>query len=308
MKNIGYFDDKNREYVVTEMFPRRPLKNFLWNDGMITEVNQFGFGAGKACIDKDFRTVVSDYRLVYLKDGETGEIYDANRNFKNKPFSEFFARVGLGYQITESLYNGIRTRLTVLVPERDYAEMHRVTVKNETDGRKRFQLYYYVHPSVNLNCHDACGKAYADEKQNMLYFSFRTFPKVSDYSDIFLSADRKARAFELTEEAFFGTYGGVSDPCALRKESLSGALPSFEPAYAGVLQYSVELDAGEEQDFFFTVGTVRDRKEAERLAKTYTGGAAFQRELTALKAQAEELIRKTLIQTDDGYLNSMVNI
>lgn len=49
----------------------------------------------KACIDNDFRVIVKDMRLVYVKDRETGEFYDINRNFKNLPFDKFQCRIGL---------------------------------------------------------------------------------------------------------------------------------------------------------------------------------------------------------------------
>ena len=44
----GYFDDEKREYILEDMFPLRPLKNFLWNEKMLLELDQFGFGPSKA--------------------------------------------------------------------------------------------------------------------------------------------------------------------------------------------------------------------------------------------------------------------
>ena len=46
---IGYFCDKNREYVIENMRPVRPLKNYLWNDTTFAELNQFCFGTTKSC-------------------------------------------------------------------------------------------------------------------------------------------------------------------------------------------------------------------------------------------------------------------
>ena len=40
----GYFDNKNKEYIITDMRPRRPLENYLWNEEFLSHVNHFGFG------------------------------------------------------------------------------------------------------------------------------------------------------------------------------------------------------------------------------------------------------------------------
>ncbi len=41
------FNDSKKEYVIENMYPKRPLMNFLWNDEYIAVVNQFGFGKGR---------------------------------------------------------------------------------------------------------------------------------------------------------------------------------------------------------------------------------------------------------------------
>ena len=110
--NVGYFADKEREYIIENMYPVRPLKNYLWNDTIFAELNQFCFGNSKCCINKEFKPLVSDVRLMYIKDEESGDMYDCNRNFAKRPFEKFQAKVGLGYQTTESTYGGLKTALT----------------------------------------------------------------------------------------------------------------------------------------------------------------------------------------------------
>ena len=43
-KEIGYFNDINRTYGIEEMFPRRRLTNYLWNEDFIAATDQFGNG------------------------------------------------------------------------------------------------------------------------------------------------------------------------------------------------------------------------------------------------------------------------
>ena len=135
MNKTGYFDNKNREYIIENMYPRRPLKNFLWNEGFILDLDQFGFGLSKACINKVFRPLIYDCRIIYLRDNDTGEWYDINRNLLNKKFDMHRTHVGLGYHVVESEYNQIKADFTVLVPQKNFVEMHRVGLENK--GNKK---------------------------------------------------------------------------------------------------------------------------------------------------------------------------
>ena len=150
MKKTGSFNNQKREYLIENMFPRRPLKNFLWNEGIILSLDQFGFGLSKACIKKEFRSVVREFRLVYIRDDETGEFYDVNRNFGDKPFDLFQTRVGIGYHTVESKYKGLSSSFTILVPENDFVEMHRLVLTNERDVTKSFSAYTYINLWVNI--------------------------------------------------------------------------------------------------------------------------------------------------------------
>ena len=85
----GSFYDEKREYIIENMRPIRPLKNYLWNDTTFAELNQFCFGNSKCCINKEFKPLVNDVRLMYIKDEESEEIYDCNRNFAKRSFEKF---------------------------------------------------------------------------------------------------------------------------------------------------------------------------------------------------------------------------
>ncbi len=42
----GFFDDKNKKYVIKDMKPRRPWLNYLWNDRTVCQCDQFGAQCG----------------------------------------------------------------------------------------------------------------------------------------------------------------------------------------------------------------------------------------------------------------------
>ena len=38
----GYFDKEKNEFVITNMYPIRPLLNYLWNEETVASCDQFG--------------------------------------------------------------------------------------------------------------------------------------------------------------------------------------------------------------------------------------------------------------------------
>ena len=43
---MGFIDER-KEYVIENMFPKRPWMNYLWNEEYIVIMNQFGMGKGR---------------------------------------------------------------------------------------------------------------------------------------------------------------------------------------------------------------------------------------------------------------------
>ena len=157
----GYFYDEAKEYVITDMFPRRKWLNYLWNDTAVCACDQFGFGTAWSVINGKRRgieggernlTLHGGERLVYIKDTETGEAYAANRNYGKLPFDTFECRVGLGYQKVIGEYKGVRTEFTVLVPLSGNAVQFNIKITNTGAGERQLQAYFYAQPKTEKYC------------------------------------------------------------------------------------------------------------------------------------------------------------
>ena len=108
----------NDEYIIKDMFPIRPLMNFVYNEKVIASYNQFGFGEVKGLTEVGFRTITNGERLVYIKENNT--FYDANRNYRNLPFDKFETHVGLNYQTIISSYKDLEASLNLFYQSKDY--------------------------------------------------------------------------------------------------------------------------------------------------------------------------------------------
>ena len=68
---MGYFNDQKREYVITNMYPRRELVNYLWNETTVCKCNQFGGGFSWSSFGAERRAIETGERNVYVKDRDS---------------------------------------------------------------------------------------------------------------------------------------------------------------------------------------------------------------------------------------------
>lgn len=304
----NYFLDEKKEFIIEDMYPIRPLINYLWNDTAFAELNHFGFGYSKACINKRFRNIVNNVRMVYIKDRESGEYFDINRNARDLPYDTFFSRVGLGYQTIESEYKGLYSTFTILIPEKENVEMHKITLQNRSNKPKKLFVYPYLRPSVNLNGHLAYGKGYYDKEMDGLYYTFHAFNEGNPYQETFYKCSEKAVSYATNDRQFIGVYGRLDKPVALEKERLANENAAFSDDYCAALQIEIELQPGEEKRIYATVGIGRNYDECKTLAFNGCDGETFEKEYKKQEQANGEYVDKFTVNTPDTFINSTVNI
>lgn len=304
----GYFVGETGEYVITDMYPKRPLKNYLWNEDAFSNVDQFCFGSAVASIGEIRRPFAGPERLVYIKDEKSGEFYSANRNYKKEPFDEYYCYVGVGYSKVVSVYKKLRTEYCYLMPPTDKMEMVRVTVRNEGKKKRKLSVYTYNALEVNITEHIGSGwsKYYADK--SLLLFEHHIFEAKHDYSTVFVKSDTVPDSFESTPNAFKGVYNGFENPVGISKPRLENTESTFEFNYGAAFRYEVELAPGEEKSIVLTIGTVRNKEEAFALAEKYVGTKAFDLAMEQQKQVLASYKDVMTVDSPDDYVNVMANV
>ena len=312
MANIGYFDNPKMEYVITEMRPRRPLKNFLWNEQFIMILDHFGFGESFRYITPEERRFVVTNgeagRMVYVKDRETGEFYDANRNFLNKPFTKYECHVGIGYQQIVSEYNGIEVKFTLTAPKQGFAELWKIEVKNNNDTAKKIDITPYCRPAVNITSHLAYGHADYDEKLDGLYFSHDAYNIIHNFVGVYMKATMSPDSYDISDINFKGEYNSYAEPQALFNDSLSNMGSSFDPTYCGAMQFKLDLAAGEQKSIYVVLGMATDLQYAIDASNEYLKEGFFEDSIALAQKEAEEMNSLYVLDTPDEYINTMINI
>ena len=208
------FLDKKKEYVIEDMYPKRPWMNYLWNEEYIAVINQFGFGKGRFSSDKNFqRDIVKDCdsRIIYLKVND--EIIAVNRNYLGKAFNKFETIVGLGYTTVISEYKGLQFQFTIIVPQKGKRECWRLVVKNSTNRVVNCDLYAFVDLDVRITEHLSCTYGDFDPDLNGVYFRHNAYGSPTDYHVVYFATDFEVKAYETARRRFVGVYNVSSCLC-----------------------------------------------------------------------------------------------
>lgn len=306
-KELGYFDTKKREYVITNMHPRRPLKNYLWNEKVVAFYDQFGAGNATANTLTQLRPLAIENRMVYVKDKKTGDVYSPNRNFDYLPFEVFECHVGLGYHRIISKYNGLKVEMTIVIPGNDYAEMIHIKVKNESKEKKDISLYTYVKPHVNLTWHTPYSYADYNEDLSGLYFTHIGFNIKEKFNRVLIRASEKPFAYEVCDEKFKGFYNDLHNPIGISLDKLTSTPCTFDDHFSGALQFDVSLEPNEEKEINQVLVIGRSEEEINEISSKYYTNESYYEELKNQEQLNDKYIERYLINTPDAHINELVN-
>lgn len=310
MYTPGYFDDKNKEYVITDMRPVRPFENCIWNEDFLLQINSFGFGESFARISPEVRrplfSAVDGSRLIYIKDNKTGEYFDATRNYSNKKFTKSECHVGIGYQKFLSVYNGIETEFTITVPENGWAELWEIKVTNTTGAGLPLSIIPYCRPQVNYTTHLAYGRANYSKELDGLYFCHNAFGVEHNFTSIYMKATETPVAYDLSDVNFLANYTTLENPQAL-KTGLTCRGSSFDDRYCGAMQFDVNLAPKQSKTVYISVGIGTDLTDCIQKAQKYTSAEMFGSTIQSVKAQFDEIDKIYTLNTPDEAINSLVN-
>lgn len=303
----GYFDTKNREYVLTDMFPVRPMRNYLFNSSVVFSLDQFGFGISSALTGPSFRPLLWEERLVYIKDLDNGDFYVMNRNYDLLPFEKFVSHYGIGYSKIETLYHGLQSEYTILVPQTDFVELGNIKVKNVTNKVRHFSIFSLVRPHINVTWHSPYTKPAFDKEMNGLYYSHTGYNLNEKFVHSVFKSDAKIASFSLSERLFKGYYNSFAHPFCEKRATLDSEIISFEDKLLGVLQFDVTLQANEEKEINVAYALSDSKDKLYGLSKKYGNHENFAFELREQAKKQDQIESAYKVTSQDKYLDLQVN-
>ncbi len=296
----------NDEYIIKDMFPIRPLMNFVYNEKVIASYNQFGFGEVKGLTEEGFRTITNGERLIYIKENNT--FYDANRNYKNLPFDKFETHVGLNYQTIISSYKDLEVSLTLFVPSKDYVEINHIHLKNTSSKVRKISLYFYNKPFINLTWHGAYSIAYFDKHYDSLVFSHIGYNLLEKNQILMLKSNLPFSSYEVSDINFKGIYNDLSSPKGIYNKSLTNTNMSFDGENSSAIQFNIELNPFEEKEINIVCALGKEKRKIFKVMNKYLSNESYYLEREKNKKVNDEINNKVILSSSDEYLNVLTSI
>ncbi len=310
--NQGYFIDSKKEYVITNMYPKRPLMNYIWNEQEMIDIDQFGFGTCTIFDNNRRRRELfkeGNNRHIYIYDRLTNEYYAANRNYNNLPFDVHETHVGQGYSLIISEYNGLRVEYKIFAPISGYVECWEIKLINKSDSKKDFSVYPNAHlmgactggsSTIRTTWSDEIGGLCAAEHG----YKFPT-----EYVEIYMMSDCETNGWDVAPYKFKGVYNSLANPIALENGGeLSCEGACFERECTFTLRHDIKLEAGEEKTIRVLVGIARNSEEIIAEKKRLLSKEAFDENIAELAERANMYDDKVMIDTGDETIDRFVNI
>lgn len=328
---FGFFNDSDREYVITSPATPQPWINYLGNEEFFSLISNT---CGGYSFYKDAKLLrLTRYRYNNVPADTNGRYYFIKHNDTvwtpawqpvKTELDSYECRHGLGYSRFTSSKNKIEAKLTAFVPLHETCEVNQLILTNNNETCEQLDLISYVEfcfwnavddatnfqRNLSLGEVEVCGSEiyhkteYRERRNHFAYYT----------------VNAEIDGFDTSRDAFLGVYGSIERPQAVLAGTSSDSIASGG-AVIGSHHLKVTLKPGESKSFVFVLGysenPYEDKWEAPNIIKKDAARAAMKRfstdeqvekALNDLKEYWNTLLATFSVDSADEKLNRMVNI
>ena len=283
--NYGYFDDINREYVITRPDTPAPWVNYLGSPeyGAIISNNAGGYsfaksGANGRILRYIFNSFDQPGRYLYIRDNESKDYWSASWQPVGKETGSYKCecRHGMGYTCMKADYDEINSKVSYYVPLGKTYEVWALSVTNCSERQRSLTLTGYAEFTNHSNYEqDQVNLQYSLFIDRTLFEKNRIIQQIHGNLDA-LSKDEQVDDKQVTErffglagadvssycgdkEYFLGKYHGYCNPQGVTSGSL-GDVVSYNENSCGALSCTVNLKPSETKTVVFCLEPIIQMK------------------------------------------------
>ncbi|WP_026510643.1 MULTISPECIES: GH36-type glycosyl hydrolase domain-containing protein [unclassified Butyrivibrio] len=327
----GFFDDKNREYVITT--PKTPLPwiNYLGNKDFFSLISNTCGGYSFYKDAKLLRLTRYRYNNVpydnngkyfYIKDNDT--VWNPGWQPVKTELDSYECRHGIGYSKFTSEKNSVKASVLTFVPMNDTCEISHVELTNNSSAEKNIQLFSYVEWCL-WNADDDMKNFQRNLSTGEVEIVDSTIFHKTEYRErrnhyAVYSVNSKVDAIDTSRDAFLGAYNGPDHPDSVFAGQLTNSVASgWSPIAAH--QINITLAPGETKTFNFVLGYVENpedekweshgiinKKRANDLLAKYQSDSDVEKALEELCSYWDNLLSIYHIKSGNDKVDRMVNI
>ena len=328
---FGYFDDANREYVITT--PKTPLPwiNYLGCNEFFSLISNT---CGGYTFYKDAKLLrLTRYRYndvpndingkyFYIKDNNT--IWNPGWKPTQTELDSYECRHGIGYSRFTGAKNDLEASVLTFVPMDDNCEVSQIKLTNKSDAAKDISLFSYVEwclwnaddDSRNFQRNLSTGEV--EVIGSTIYHKTEYRERRNHYA--VYSVNTPVDGFDTSRDAFLGAYRGAANPEVVENgKSTNSIARGWSPIASH--QINVSLAPGETKSFVFVLGYIENpeddkweahnvinKKPADAMLANYQTDADVDKAFAALNAYWNDLLSKYNVKSSNDKVDRMVNI
>jgi cellobiose phosphorylase len=327
----GYFDDKNREYVITNPRTPWPWINYLGSEDFFSLISN---SAGGYSFYKDakFRRLTryrynnvpmdSGGKYFYIKDDET--IWSPGWKPCKTELDSYECRHGMNYTVIKGEKNGVSASVLYFVPLKTWAEVQKLTLVNNSEKTKKLKVFSFVEWCLwnaasdmeNFQRNFSTGEV--EIEGPVIYHKTEYKERRNHYA--FYSVNLPVQGFDTDRESFFGLYNGFDEPgVVIEGKPNNSEAHGWSPIASHYIE--VELKPGESKDLIFVLGYVENKEEEKWESKNiinkkkakdtiskFDTTAKVDAAFAALRRYWDNLLSIYTVTSGDDKLDRMVNI
>lgn len=330
-QHFGYFDDQHLEYVITSPFTPTPWINYLGNDGFYGLISNT---AGGYCFYRDpkFRRLTRyRYNSVPIDNGGRyfyincdGQQWSVSGRPMHTELDEYRCHHGMGYSRFYARKNDIATELTTFIPLNTKAEVHSLTLTNQSDSGKNIDLFSFIEwclwnaedDGTNFQRNLSTGEV--EVEGSTIYHKTEYRERRDHYA--FYSVNQPIAGFETDRETFLGPYRGFERPIAVEKAEMQNSLAR---GWSPIASHHIkcELAAGESKTLIFVLGycevesahkwqapNIINKAPAQQIQQQFDSPEKVASELKKLADYWHTLLNKMTVNSPDERFNRSLNI
>lgn len=329
---FGYFDDANKEYVITSPKTPYPWINYLGTQDFFSLISNT---AGGYSFYKDARlrritryrynNVPVDMGGRYFYINEAGTIWNPGWSPVKTELDAYECRHGMGYTQITGRKNDLKAEVTFFVPQNYTGEVQSVTLTNEGSTAKTFKLFSFVEWCL-WDAQDDTTNFQRNFNTGRVEIEGATIYHKTEYNErrnhyAFYTVNSDIDGFDTDRESFMGLYNGFGDPqVVVSGQSSNSVADGWSPIASHCKE--ITLAPGESKNLIYILGYAENPVEkkfeadgktlnkevAHAMIEKYNTPDKVAAGLAELKAAWDKLLGIYTVNTPDEKVNRMVNI
>ncbi len=331
----GHFDDRQREYIITQPDTPTPWINYLGCEAYFGLISNTAGGYSfyrdarlRRLTRYRYNNVPSDAggRYLYLRDDASGDFWSPSWQPTQSQLDDYSCRHGMGYTVIGSTRSGIKAETTYFVPLGDTLEIWQMHLTNQRDEPADLSVFSAVEfcqwdayeDATNFQRNLSLGEVEVED--SVIYHKTEYRERRNHFA--FFACSEPLAGFDTQRDTFLGMYHGWHNPAAVeRGESFDSIAHGWSPL--GSHHVHVTLQPGETKEIVFLLGyheNPRDQKfdppDSQILNKQtvkpviakYLDSDEIAQSFAALRSYWDTLLGIMQVETPDIHTNRMVNI